>query len=64
MLVFIAGFSTVFVVILGASAQLFGTVFFEYQDIIRKAGGVVIILLGVHIIGIINFNILQRDKRL
>lgn len=63
-LVFIAGFSTVFVVILGASAQLFGTVFFEYQDIIRKAGGVVIMLLGVHIIGIINFNILQRDKRL
>ncbi|MBI5343776.1 MAG: sulfite exporter TauE/SafE family protein [Deltaproteobacteria bacterium] len=63
-LTFIAGFSTVFVVILGSSAQLFGTVFFEYEDIIRKIGGVVIMLLGVHIIGIINFGILQRDKRL
>lgn len=63
-LMFIAGFSTVFIVILGSSAQLFGSVFLEYEDIIRKIGGVVIILLGIHIIGIINFSILQRDKRL
>ncbi len=63
-LMFILGFSTVFVVILGSSAQLFGTLFMEYQDVIRKIGGLVIILLGIHIIGIINFSILQRDKRL
>lgn len=63
-LTFILGFSTVFVVILGASAQIFGNVFMEYQDVIRKIGGVAIVLLGVHIIGIINFNILQREKRL
>lgn len=63
-LMFIAGFSAVFVIILGASASLFGNVFLVYQDIIRKIGGVVIILLGIHIIGIINFNILQREKRL
>lgn len=63
-IMFILGFSTVFVVILGSSAQLFGSLFMQYQDIIRKIGGLVIILLGVHIIGIINFRILQRDKRL
>src|SRR3990172_3968827 len=63
-LMFVLGFSTVFVVILGASAQLFGSVFMEYQEVIRKIGGLVIILLGIHIIGVINFNILQRDKRL
>ncbi len=61
---FILGFSTVFVVILGSSAQLFGSLFMEYQDIIRKIGGLVIVILGIHIIGIINFKILQRDKRL
>jgi len=61
---FIFGFSTVFVVILGSSAQLFGSLFMEYQDIIRKIGGLVIVILGIHIIGIINFKILQRDKRL
>lgn len=63
-LMFILGFSTVFVVILGSSAQLLGNLFMEYQDLVRKIGGLVIILLGIHIIGIINFNILQRDKRL
>jgi cytochrome c-type biogenesis protein len=62
-LMFVLGFSTVFIVILGASAHLFGSIFFEYQDIVRKVGGAVIILLGIHIIGIININILQRDKR-
>ncbi|OGP14062.1 MAG: cytochrome C biogenesis protein [Deltaproteobacteria bacterium GWA2_55_10] len=62
-LMFILGFSTVFVVILGSSAQLLGSLFMEYQDIVRKIGGLVIILLGIHIIGIINFGILQRDKR-
>lgn len=61
---FILGFSTVFVVILGSSAQLFGTFFMEYQDVVRRIGGVVIVLLGIHIIGIINLKILQRDKRL
>lgn len=63
-LMFILGFSTVFVVILGSSAQLLGSLFMQYQDLVRKIGGLVIILLGIHIIGIINFNILQRDKRL
>ncbi|MEK7774139.1 MAG: cytochrome c biogenesis CcdA family protein [Deltaproteobacteria bacterium] len=61
---FILGFSTVFVVILGSSAQLFGSLFMEYQDIVRKIGGAAITLLGIHIIGIINLKILQRDKRL
>ncbi len=63
-LMFILGFSTVFVVILGSSAQLLGNLFMQYQELVRKIGGLVIILLGIHIIGIINFNILQRDKRL
>jgi cytochrome c-type biogenesis protein len=62
-LIFVLGFSTFFVVILGASAQLFGQIFVEYQDMIRKIGGLVIIFLGMHIIGIVNITILQRDKR-
>lgn len=63
-LMFVLGFSTVFVVILGASAQLFGHLFIEYQDLIRKVGGIIIVLLGIHIIGIINFKVLQREKKL
>lgn len=63
-LMFILGFSTVFVVILGASAQIFGNVFMQYEHVVRKVGGIVIILLGIHIIGIINIKILQREKKL
>ncbi len=62
-LMFIFGFTTVFVLILGSSAQLFGSVFLQYQDLVRKIGGVIIILLGIHIMGVINIKILQRDKR-
>ncbi|HBR16364.1 MAG: cytochrome C biogenesis protein [Deltaproteobacteria bacterium RIFCSPLOWO2_12_FULL_43_16] len=62
-LMFILGFSTVFVS-LGASASFAGELLRTYQDIIRKVGGVVIILLGIHIIGIINLRMLQQDKRL
>ena len=62
-LMFILGFSTVFVS-LGASASFAGELLRTYQDIIRKIGGIVIVLLGIHIVGIINFRILQRDKRL
>lgn len=62
-LMFILGFSAVFVS-MGASATFAGELLRTYQDIIRKVGGVVIILLGIHIVGIINFRILQQDKRL
>ncbi|MBI5047889.1 MAG: sulfite exporter TauE/SafE family protein [Deltaproteobacteria bacterium] len=62
-LMFILGFSMVFVS-LGASASFAGELLRTYQDVIRKVGGIVIVLLGIHIVGIINFTILQRDKRL
>jgi len=61
--IFVLGFSTVFVVILGASAQLFGRIFIEYQDMIRKIGGLIIVILGIHIIGIVNIGMLQRERR-
>ncbi len=62
-LMFILGFTAVFVLILGSSAQLFGSVFLQYQDVVRKVGGIIIVLLGIHIMGIINIKVLQRDKR-
>lgn len=63
-LMFIFGFSSVFVLILGLSAQIFGYLFIEYREIVRQISGVVIVLLGIHVVGIINIGWLQRDKRL
>jgi cytochrome c biogenesis protein CcdA len=48
-LLFIAGFSSVFIAF-GASASLIGQVLFEYQDPIRKLGGLLIILFGIYLL--------------
>ncbi len=60
---FIAGFSTIFMA-MGASASFFGEIFTRYQNVVRIAGGIVIILFGLHIMGLLNFSILHREKRL
>ncbi len=62
-LMFILGFSIVFVA-MGASLSLLGQYFSVYVGALRKIGAVVIILLGLHIIGVMNFGFLQREKRL
>ncbi|MEW5767539.1 MAG: cytochrome c biogenesis protein CcdA [bacterium] len=60
---FIIGFSSVFIS-LGASATLLGNFLIEYRGIIQMAGGILIILFGIHVTGIIQINLLQREKRI
>ena len=57
-LLFIAGFSTVFIAF-GASASLIGQVLYEYQDVIRKVGGMLIIVFGLYLLGILKLNFLM-----
>src|SRR3989338_10404200 len=47
-LLFILGFSVVFIS-LGASASYIGKLMVSYQEIIRKVGGVIIIIFGLFI---------------
>ncbi len=61
-LFFIMGFSLVFI-LMGASASYLGQLLAEYQNWIMKAGGVLIILLGIHFTGVINIPFLQVEKR-
>lgn len=61
-LFFILGFTLVFVA-LGASATYIGNFFQENQDLIRKVGGVIVILLGIHITGLVKLKFLEREKR-
>lgn len=62
-LLFIAGFSTVFIAF-GASASLIGQVLYEYQDIIRKVGGILIIIFGLYLLGILKLNMFMTERRL
>jgi len=62
-LLFILGFSLVFVA-LGASATYLGSFFQQNQALIRKVGGVIVVLLGIHITGIVKLKFLEQEKRL
>ncbi len=60
---FVFGFSIVFI-IMGASASKLGQVFTDYQDLLQKIGGVLIIIMGIHLSGIFKIKWLYRERRL
>jgi cytochrome c-type biogenesis protein len=61
-LLFIAGFTTVFV-LLGASATFIGGFMQEYMKLIRRIGGVLIVLFGIHLTGLVPIQMLLGEKR-
>ncbi|HSR42766.1 MAG TPA: cytochrome c biogenesis protein CcdA [Longimicrobiales bacterium] len=60
---FVAGFSAIFVG-LGASASFVGQALREYQEWIMRIGGVLVVLFGLHLLGITPLRFLQRERRL
>lgn len=56
---FIAGFSLVFVS-LGVSASFLGGLFLAYRNVIRLAGGLFILLVGLYLIGLFKIPALER----
>jgi cytochrome c-type biogenesis protein len=62
-LLFVLGFSTVFVT-LGASASVIGNAVRVHADMLGKVAGVVIIVMGLHFLGVLQLPWLMRQKRL
>ena len=62
-LAFVAGFTIIFV-LLGATASLAGSVLSRHLDVIRIAGGILIIIMGVFVMDVVNIPFLQREARL
>lgn len=62
-LLFILGFSLVFI-LLGASASMLGGLTREYRHFIRFGGGLLIIVLGVHLTGIVRIPFLEIEKKI
>lgn len=62
-LFFVLGLSTVFL-FLGFTASVFGQFFLEYQDVMSKVSGIVVILLGLHFLGVFRIGFLDREARL
>jgi cytochrome c-type biogenesis protein len=61
-LCFILGFSVVFMS-LGASFSLLGRLLFDYQQILRKVGGVLVIFFGLYFAGLLKLPFLMRNIR-
>jgi cytochrome c-type biogenesis protein len=61
-LLFIAGFTCVFI-LLGASATYVGSFLQQHMSAIRRVGGVLIILFGIHLTGIFPIHFLLGEKR-
>lgn len=61
-ILFVLGFTTVFVA-LGATASAFGGVLRANMHILSWVAGGIIILMGLHFIGILKVDLLYREKR-
>jgi cytochrome c-type biogenesis protein len=61
-LLFVLGFSTVFVA-LGAGASAIGSLLRAHADTLAKIAGVMIIIMGLHFLGIARVGFLMREKR-
>ncbi len=60
---FIAGFSSVFIA-LGISSSAIGKFLFEYSDLIRITGGILVIIFGFFIAGFLKLDFLLKDKKI
>ena len=60
---FVLGFSLIFI-LLGASASFLGQFFRAYEIWIARIGGLVIIVLGLHLAGVFRLMPLMQEKRL
>ncbi len=61
-LAFVGGFSLVFLA-MGASATLLGQMLARYQDWISRIGGILIIVFGLHLLGVLRIMPFLRERR-
>jgi cytochrome c-type biogenesis protein len=63
-LFFVAGFTFVFVILFGLPASLLAGVLQRYSDWISKIGGAILVLFGLHTMGVVTIPILNMTRRL
>ena len=62
-LFFVLGLSTVFLV-MGFAASAFGRAFLQYQEVLAKVAGVMVIVMGLHFLHVFRIPILDHEARL
>jgi cytochrome c-type biogenesis protein len=61
-LLFVAGFTLVFV-LLGAASTSLGRLVAAYRDVVARVGGVLVVLFGLFLLGAFNVAAWQRERR-
>jgi cytochrome c-type biogenesis protein len=61
-LAFVVGFSLVFIT-LGVASAAFGRLLFDLRTILAKVGGIVVIIFGLHMIGVFRIKLFEYDTR-
>lgn len=61
-LAFVLGFSLVFIT-LGVASSAFGRLLFDLRFILAKVGGIIVIIFGLHMIGVFRIPFLEYDTR-
>ncbi|HEX2136541.1 MAG TPA: cytochrome c biogenesis protein CcdA [Microvirga sp.] len=61
-LLFVAGFTTVFV-LLGATASALGQIVRQYLTVLSTVAGLAIIAMGLHFLGVLRIGLLYREAR-
>jgi len=62
-LFFVAGFALVFVILFGLPTTILAGVLQQYSDWIAKIGGVILILFGLHTIGVFSIPVLNMTRQ-
>src|SRR5512143_4130817 len=60
---FVLGMSTIIVLLFGGAATILGSLLFDARDLITRIGGIVVIIFGLHTLGIVKIPFLNYDTR-
>ena len=63
-LFFVAGFTLVFVVLFGLPTTILAGALHQYRDWITRVGGAVLVLFGLHTMGVLTIPVLNLTRRL
>lgn len=59
---FVLGFSIIFI-LMGVSITSLGNLLIIHKDLFRKVGGTLIVIFGIHTLGVFKIKLLYREKR-
>lgn len=59
---FVLGFSIIFI-LMGVSITSIGKLLITHKELFRKLGGIIIVIFGLHTLGVIKIKLFYREKR-